>query len=172
MARNKAKIQQQLTRVNQLLNKADANVREAVRVALYNEMVKIMRVSIKQTPEDTGWLRASAYVTLPTKVGMIRIQAGYATPYAIYVHEDPIARHTPPTKYKFLEDPMNAHAKGFADRVAKAAKVMIKSGRIAPLSPVMRTNESAGSGRTMHSYSSPGKNVFVGVGMRKSKGKK
>jgi hypothetical protein len=153
-----------------LLDKADKQVNQAVRVALYNEMVAIMRVSIRQTPEDTGYLRATAYVTLPTTTGQIRIQAGYATYYAIYVHERTDVSHAPPTKDHYLSDPMTDRSKGFADRVAKAAKKMIASGSIAPLSPVMRTNENASTGRRMHSFAQPGKAVFVGAGFKKTKG--
>ena len=51
--------------------------------------------------------------------GRVRLTAvaGYAAPYAIYVHEDPFADH-PIGKWKFLEDPLR-RGRGYMGRLIK-----------------------------------------------------
>lgn len=48
------------------------------------------------TPKDTGNLRNSFY-----RRGT---ELGYTAPYAVYVHENSNNLHSPPTRYKWLED--------------------------------------------------------------------
>jgi hypothetical protein len=124
----KVSINQQLNRVLKALDKADKDTRDALRSAAYLEYVDIMRVSLREVPVDTGRLRASAFVTFPKYTGEIKIFAGYSTDYAIYVHEDEFATHKPPTKDHFLTDPMEQALPGIADRIAKRAKALLKSG--------------------------------------------
>lgn len=84
----------------------------------------IMEQSLYECPVDTGALKASARFELAQVVtGDIKVQMGYGfgsevnpktrrlvSDYAVPVHEILEARHAPPTKAKFLEDPLLEHA--------------------------------------------------------------
>lgn len=94
--------------------------------ALYAEAELIMTDSKKQCPVDTGTLRSTGYVEQPEASGdQVTVQMGYggpAAPYAIWVHERLDLRHNPPTKAKFLEDPVKAAAPKLPARLAKRLK--------------------------------------------------
>jgi hypothetical protein len=137
------KIQPDVSRVLQRFDTAEKLVKEASRVALYNEIIQIMRLSIRQVPVDTGLLRSTAYVTLPTTGSKINIKVGYGSQYVVYVHENTTAFHNPPTKAKFLSDPIQERLNGFAERVAANVKRMVKNGQVVSLSPVMPTEPKA-----------------------------
>ena len=67
----------------------------------------IMAESLEEVPVRTGQLRRSGAVNEPRKQGRkIVIEFGYGTDYAVYVHENLNNRHKPPTKAKYLEDPV------------------------------------------------------------------
>ena len=89
----------------------------AVAQALYEEANAIFIEAQLLTPIDTGALRGSGFVTLPTvtsNTAEVSIQyGGAAAPYALYVHErinsqsgNPIY-HRPPTQAKFLSIPVD-----------------------------------------------------------------
>ncbi len=90
------------------------------------ELSSVMNKSKKECPVDTGRLRASGYVFDPMiSFDEIICQLGYATEYAIYVHENLEARHDPPTKAKFLEDPLvQAMPTMIPNMVARARKLI------------------------------------------------
>lgn len=66
--------------------------------------------SLEECPVEDGDLRASAYLEAEKYYGGARAVIGYgrggAPSYAIYVHEMPY-HHEAPTKYKFLQDPLD-----------------------------------------------------------------
>ena len=94
---------------------------KAAATALYREANRIMARSIPITPKDTGNLRASGHVDLPVLTASgSEVRFGYggaAAPYAVYVHEVP-AYHKPPTRWKFLEQPVLEAQAGLAKRLA------------------------------------------------------
>jgi hypothetical protein len=94
--------------------------------ALYEEGEDIMREAKLITPVDTGTLRGSGHVRLPEiKLGSVSVELGFggaAAPYAIYVHENLTARHNPPTRAKYLEEPLKAAQRGMAARLARKLK--------------------------------------------------
>jgi len=83
----------------------------------------IMSDSAREVPVRTGQLRRSGTnngnappdmeggpSNTIDAMGGVYVDFGYGTLYAVYVHENLEARHKPPTKAKFLEDPVNRHA--------------------------------------------------------------
>jgi len=126
---NIVKIQQELALVMEKLKKSGKAYRDGVASAVYLEGLRIMRVSLRQVPVDFGNLRLSAYATLPRNAGEIAVRLGYGMNYGIYVHEDPKARHNPPTKYHFLTDPIGDAIPGMLERIAESAKRITESGR-------------------------------------------
>ena len=105
------RIDKTITNIEDLAKDAErlnAGYREAVGTALFQEASKVMNNSQDQCPVRYGVLRASGYVSDPYEIGTaIKIDLGYSANYAIYVHENLEARHLPPTKAKYLEDPVN-----------------------------------------------------------------
>ena len=89
--------------------------------ALFQEGEQIMAASKRIVPVDKGPLRASGHVQLPVIRGKrVTVTLGYggaAAPYAVFVHEKP-ARHTPPTQWKYLEQPLFEAVPGMAGRLA------------------------------------------------------
>ena len=140
---NIVKIQQELALVMEKLKKSGKAYRDGVASAVYLEGLRIMRVSLRQVPVDFGNLRLSAYLPLPKKTGEIAIRPGYGTKYGIYVHEDPKARHNPPTKYHFLTDPIKDAIPGMLARIAESAKSAAESGRFVTM-PLMNDKPQKG----------------------------
>lgn len=95
-------------------------VRAAALQAINEEGNEVMTEAKRQTPVDTGSLRASARVE-PVAAGRDKVEVvlsfgGAAREYAVYVHEDMNARHTN-GKAKFLEDPLKARASSFVNNL-------------------------------------------------------
>ena len=105
---------------------------QATKVGLYKAGLEIMRESLRICPIDTGVLRSSARVEepeqTPTRVS-VKMGYGYgvqvnpktgqiAAQYAVPVHERLDQHHEPPTKAKFLEDPVLAYIPRFGRTVA------------------------------------------------------
>ena len=66
----------------------------------------LLRKSQEIVPVDTGTLKASGY-TLTWGYGFdAKFTVGYSAPYAVYVHEDLLAKHKPGQYAKFLERPL------------------------------------------------------------------
>jgi hypothetical protein len=82
----------------------------AMGAAIYQAALSIFAESQRIVPVDTGSLRASGHVRPPTKVtGGTEVEIGYggaAAGYALYVHEITTSYHAPPTRAKYLEEPM------------------------------------------------------------------
>jgi hypothetical protein len=102
-------------------------VPKALATALYQEGLRIMAVAIRITPWDTGTLRSTGHVELPSITGTsIVVKLGFggsSAPYALYVHENLQARHKPGTQAKFLETPVRAMAPEFAKSMGLAVKL-------------------------------------------------
>lgn len=91
--------------------------------ALYRFGEMVMTESKREVPVKTGTLRGSGHVEPPevTPRGAV-VVLGYGGPaeaYATIVHEDTSRYHKPPTKAKYLEDPLKAHAGEFEETVGR-----------------------------------------------------
>lgn len=95
---------------------------DAAREVLEGSLVKrVVNPSKRLCPVDTGALRRSVWwsAEIVAKRGLSAV-VGYDTDYALYVHENPDARHDPPTQWKFLEQPMAENGMRVIDDLAKA----------------------------------------------------
>jgi hypothetical protein len=68
-----------------------------------------------ECPVNTGLLRGSAYVERDGD----DIVLGYSMGYAVYVHENLEAHHAPPTKAKFLIDPVMRELDALQEQIAE-----------------------------------------------------
>ena len=105
--------------------------RAAFGSALYMQAQVIMAQSKRLVPVDTGRLRATGYVGPPESRGLFKmvVQLGYGTEYALPVHENEDARHTPGLTAKFLEKPANDAAPKAARRIAIWTKQFMTTNR-------------------------------------------
>lgn len=105
----------------------------ALGAALYQEAEAIMAESKKQVPVDTGRLRSTGYVAAPVFVRRSpRVEMGYGTDYAVYVHERTELHHTV-GKAKYLEDPLKAATRGFVRRLAARTRQNLERGLSLPI---------------------------------------
>lgn len=92
----------------------------SARSATYTEAEEVMAESQVECPVASGHLRDSArIIEVPNGAGGTAQELSYNEPYAYAVHEKVDVPHAPPTKAKYLEDPLNRHSVGFNERVAK-----------------------------------------------------
>lgn len=99
--------------------------------ALYWEGIDIIRDSIKRTPWEFSILRSSAYVAPPNPQDKSpRVEVGYGTSYAVYVHEDTSARHPRGGTAKFLERALDDAASGYLARLAQRIRKAAKQGAV------------------------------------------
>jgi len=115
--------------MKQNLKKLGVRAEHVLGQALYEEGERIMGESKLVVPVDTGTLKSSGHVTLPQKVGrFVRVVLSYggaAAPYAIYVHENLTARHKPPTRNKYLEEPFKKAWAGMAERIGRRIRAAL-----------------------------------------------
>jgi hypothetical protein len=102
--------------------------------ALFKEGNEIMKESKEIVPIDKGVLKASGHVQTPVIAGKdVSVTLGYggaAAPYAIFVHERMNVRHKPPTRAKFLEEPLNRRRSGMLRRLGDDVEgEIVKRGR-------------------------------------------
>jgi len=89
-----------------------------VSIALQRVLEEILTESKKICPVKTGYLRGSGYVSEPVLgYGQILATIGYSAEYAWWVHENLEAYHHPPTKAKFLEEPLQMYSKNIPEAV-------------------------------------------------------
>ena len=118
-------------RLRAVLRRLVADAPKAMARALFTEANLIMGEAKKQTPVDSGNLRASGHVQPPVETpGKVSVTLGFGGPaggggantadvgYAVLVHEDLQAKHKVGNA-KYLERPMLAAAKGLEGRLAK-----------------------------------------------------
>lgn len=88
--------------------------------ATYQHGQRVLAAALPLTPVETGYLRASGYVSAPVVTnGHVAVTIGFGAYYAIYVHEILSARH-PVGQAKFLEQPALALSGEFAQAAAAA----------------------------------------------------
>lgn len=109
-----------LDEVSKVLGRGVA-AQKALARAVFSEAETVLNESKKIVPVDTGVLKNSGQVNPPKiEPGAVEVEVTYggaAAPYALYVHEDPEARHEPGKTYKYLEIPVMAHRDKFARNV-------------------------------------------------------
>jgi hypothetical protein len=106
-----------LLQLNKQLNEMTTRAPSALDQALYREGQAIFRESQRLVPVDKGFLKASGVVE--AEPGTVFIgYGGPAASYALYVHEDPEAKHKKGKSYKFLEIPFTEALKGMDERLA------------------------------------------------------
>lgn len=100
--------------------------------ALYRVANRIFAESQREVPVDTGTLRASGHVTLPEKRGAETVVTiGYGGPaqaYAFWVHERLDLHHAPPTKAKYLEDPVVRGQATFKHDMGAELRIALEGG--------------------------------------------
>jgi hypothetical protein len=110
----------------QKLEAAASNLPKNVGAALYQFGEQVMAVSKERVPVDTGRLMSTGYVTLPEQQGnSIIVTLGYATDYALQVHEDmdPRTHWTRPgSGPKYLENPLKEAQGELAGDIGDAVK--------------------------------------------------
>ena len=83
-----------------------------VPIAVQRVFLEILSISKKECPVETGYLRGTGYVSEPvSSYGQFLISIGYSAGYSWWVHELIANYHHPPTKAKFLEEPLQMYAK-------------------------------------------------------------
>lgn len=103
---------------------------EGMAAALYQEAEDIMTRSKRDfVPVDTGTLRATGHVEEPVIRGSeVLVTLGFggpAAPYAIVVHENPLASHKV-GQYKYLERPALEAVRGMGNRLADRIRKMFR----------------------------------------------
>lgn len=93
----------------------------ALGKALWNEANSIMIAAKAITPVDTGVLKNSGFVNLPTESnGVVTVVMGFggaASDYAEIQHEELSYYHTPPTQAKYLEQPFEQASQTMSQRL-------------------------------------------------------
>jgi hypothetical protein len=126
--------QVQLSGLDKLVQQVDRGIRpqQALARAVYAEATTVLNESKKIVPVDDGYLKNSGKVEAPNispKETSVEVTyGGAAAPYALYVHEDPDARHAPGKTYKYLEIPAMAHADKFTRGVKERLITYIRRG--------------------------------------------
>jgi len=90
--------------------------------ALLTAGLFIQRESQKIVPVDTDVLRPSADTRMDPINSKPSVIVVYTTGYAIYVHEDMEARHSPGKQAKFLEQPLREKRKRVIEIVTDIIK--------------------------------------------------
>jgi len=109
------------------INGATEQIIDAVRASIYQEAQGIIAKSVRNTPVDTGRLRASAFATLPEEKE-IESTIGHSVEYALYVHERTEMRFVTGGA-KFLERAVNERRQGYEERLAKRIDENFRLGR-------------------------------------------
>lgn len=90
---------------------------------------RVLNVSRRMCPVDTGFLRGSAYEGEPVvQDGHVWVEIGYGADYSFWVHENLTAQHHPPTQAKFLEVPLIQAAPTMVEELLKRAQRIIAGG--------------------------------------------
>lgn len=141
MSRIRVKITGDQTIV-QALREAGARWERALGVGLYQSGVAMMTASKALVPVDSGTLKASGYVTLPSFTGdVLDVELGYGGPayYAVLQHENLFFKHPNGGQAKYLEEPVNARRNNILRDVKNVAQEAFKGGQGAAVSDGMPT---------------------------------
>lgn len=92
----------------------------AFAASLYQEGLAVDALAVRRVPVETGRLRGTHYVSPPEAKGRhgVEVEAGFATEYGVYVHENRSARHVVGTAF-YLLSALAERAPGFFARLAR-----------------------------------------------------
>lgn len=99
---------------------------EACAIAMYEEMVEVMRESRRRAPFEEGELRESEYVTPSSSKGAPMVEGGYAAPYALVQHERTDFHHKR-GEAKFLQRAVDARTSGMLERIGARTERLAQS---------------------------------------------
>ncbi len=94
--------------VQKLFGKLKKNANRTMRDVLDQTGQMILKRALQYVPVDTGALRASGRSEVSGRGNAAKVDvsfgrtAGGFLGYAVYVHENPLVYHKPPTCYKYL----------------------------------------------------------------------
>ena len=126
------------------LRKRFSDILKFTGAGLFMEAEETMGESKRETPVDHGPLVNSGHVQLPEfSQTEVSVQLGFGGPagsgnqggssndedvgYATHVHENVTAFHNPPTKAKYLEDPVKKRQAGMPARLVRRVNKRLKS---------------------------------------------
>lgn len=114
-----------ITNLNQWLRALEQDYKDGIEAAertLHREGRRhFLAPSKRLCPKDTERLVKTADLVVGRDGNdRLNCRLRYDTEYAIYVHEDPNARHKPPTQWKFAEVPLVENAERVAEAVLAA----------------------------------------------------
>lgn len=117
--------------LTRLLRAAINTVGDAVVQVLTDTALAAFADSQTQVPVRFGYLKGSGHIIGPEVTGSgAKIEIAYggpAAPYALFVHEG-TARHAPPTKRKYLEDPVLEAVRGLDAKIDSAVTAVLRGG--------------------------------------------
>jgi hypothetical protein len=127
----------QLHRTLEKLTRASSAGERGAMKGLFAGGLLVQRRSMRQTPVEYGFLRASAF-TRKAIDGSNAVEVGYGAAYAIFVHENTeeklrgkprpsgLGSYWNPGKSKFLEDPYKESLREVIDLVKRYATAEIQ----------------------------------------------
>lgn len=113
------KLEIDLTGYEKLLNTLSTTevetLLDAIELEIEDTAALVFSESQLEVPVDTGLLKSTGKIQpIQRNDDGIETAITYTTDYALWVHERLEIRHKPPTKAKYLEDPMKRHSGFFA----------------------------------------------------------
>ena len=114
--------------VERRLENASGKYRRALAAAVYENAQQTMKQSVEITPKDTGFLRRSAFVTVPQpNKKNFQSVLGYGAAYASQVHEA-VGRRFRVGQAKFLQTALSRSMRNFITEIARLTKRNFKRG--------------------------------------------
>ena len=110
------------------ISKAAKAYPEATAAAIYQKGLQIIGDAVLITPVEFGRLRASAFAAPPRRIFSPIVRVGFATDYAVFVHERTELQHNPPGRAKFLKIALGNHRRGYPKWIAKKTEENFKRG--------------------------------------------
>lgn len=105
--------------------------KQALAIAMTEEADRTLTTSLERTPEETGYLKKSAYLQVLNATSYKlepRIIMGYTAWYAAIVHQMINKKHEK-GRSKYLESALNDAKSGYKKRIAQAAKEAYQKNR-------------------------------------------
>lgn len=126
--RTKNDVRKRISEIEDNLSEVFAQILNISSEELKDIGEEILQRSLEIAPEDTGELKASAYIVSDRLKDKTIVEVGYTADHAVFVHENANRQQdfqnptTPGTHWKFLETPAAEIEKEIAGRVADKIK--------------------------------------------------
>ena len=108
-----------VSKVRRQLKQARKRHASRVRPSLIRGGLLLQRFSQQIVPVEFGILKNTANTRAEGDGFDTEVIVSYGTDYAVHVHENPNARHKPPTRYKYLEEPARTRRDEISDEVVR-----------------------------------------------------